>query len=52
MYGEEKNKLVITTTGLLTIEFLLLHYEPLFNYAYTRQMEESLQNKILKWQIL
>ena len=45
MYGEEKNKLVITTTGLLTIEFLLLHYEPLFNYAYTRQMEESLQNK-------
>ena len=40
--GNEKNKLVIQPTGLLVIEFLLKYCEPLFKYAYTKQMEDSL----------
>ena len=40
--GNEKNKLVVQPTGLLVIEFLLKYCEPLFKYAYTKQMEDSL----------
>lgn len=40
--GNEKNKLVIQPTGLLVIEFLLKYCEPLFKYAYTKQMEDTL----------
>jgi DNA topoisomerase-1 len=43
-YGNEKNKLVIQPAGLLVIEFLLKHYEPLFQYAYTKQMEDTLDS--------
>ena len=41
-FGNEKNKLVITPVGILSIEFLLNHFEPLFQYAYTQQMEDAL----------
>jgi DNA topoisomerase-1 len=41
-FGNEKNKLVMTPTGILALEFLLQHFEPLFQYAYTKQMEEDL----------
>ena len=41
-FGNEKNKLVITQTGIFVIEFLLKNFEALFNYDYTKQMENSL----------
>ena len=41
-FGQEKNKLVITPVGILALEFLLKHFEPFFDYAYTKQMEDEL----------
>ncbi len=41
-FGNEKNKLVITQTGIFVIEFLLKHFEELFNYEYTKTMENAL----------
>jgi DNA topoisomerase-1 len=42
VFGNEKNKLVITPTGVLTVEFLNQSFLPLFSYEYTKQMEEQL----------
>jgi DNA topoisomerase-1 len=42
VFGNEKNKLVIQPTGILTIEFLLLHFQKLFSYDYTKNMEDDL----------
>ena len=52
-FGNEKNKLVITPVGILALEFLLKHFDTLFQYSYTKQMEDELDevaknNK--KWQ--
>ena len=52
-FGNEKNKLVITPVGILALEFLLNHFDTLFQYSYTKQMEDELDevaknNK--KWQ--
>jgi len=41
-FGSEKNKLVLQSTGLLVIEFLINHFDELFEYEYTRKMEEVL----------
>jgi DNA topoisomerase-1 len=41
-FGNEKNKLVITPVGVLALEFLLKHFEPFFEYDYTKQMEDDL----------
>ena len=41
-FGNEKNKLVIQPTGILILEFLLQHFDPLFMYDYTKHMEDSL----------
>jgi DNA topoisomerase I len=41
-FGNEKNKLVITQTGIFVIEFLLKHFNSLFDYDYTRNMENDL----------
>ena len=41
-FGNEKGKLVIQPLGILVIEFLLQHYDELFVYEYTKQMEDSL----------
>ena len=41
-FGNEKNKLVITPVGILALEFLLKHFEPFFQYTYTKQMEDDL----------
>jgi DNA topoisomerase-1 len=41
-FGNEKNKLVIQPTGILILEFLLQHFDPLFAYDYTKHMEDSL----------
>jgi len=41
-FGNEKGKLVIQPLGILVIEFLIKHFEELFNYEYTKQMEDDL----------
>jgi DNA topoisomerase-1 len=41
-FGNEKNKLVLQNVGLLTIEFLVQHFENMFSYNYTKNMETKL----------
>jgi DNA topoisomerase-1 len=41
-FGNEKNKLVITQLGITTIEFLITHFNKLFDYDYTKLMEDDL----------
>ena len=41
-FGNEKNKLVLQPLGLLVLEFLLKHFDKLFDYTYTRNMETDL----------
>jgi DNA topoisomerase I len=42
VFGSEKNKLVLQSTGLFVIEFLIKHFNELFEYEYTRNMEIEL----------
>ena len=46
-FGNEKNKLVIQSVGIMVIEFLLQHFSQLFSYDYTKNMENEL-DKIAK----
>lgn len=46
-FGNEKNKLVIQPLGILVIEFLNKNFEDIFNYDYTKNMEDDL-DKISK----
>jgi DNA topoisomerase-1 len=41
-FGNEKNKLVIQPLGISVINFLEDNFELLFNYNYTKQMEDNL----------
>ena len=41
-FGNEKSKLVIQPLGVMVIEFLVKHLEPLFRYSYTCEMEDRL----------
>jgi DNA topoisomerase-1 len=41
-FGNEKNKLVIKPLGIMVLEYLIKNFGPLFDYEYTRQMEEHL----------
>ena len=41
-FGNEKNKLVISQLGIITIEFLITHFDKLFDYDYTKLMEDDL----------
>lgn len=41
-FGNEKNKLVIKPLGIMVLEYLLIHFKALFEYDYTKQMEEHL----------
>ena len=41
-FGNEKNKLVIQPTGILVIELLIEKYPVLFDYEYTKNMEDIL----------
>ena len=43
-FGAEKNKLMITNTGLLVLPFLLEHFNSLFEYDYTKDMETKLDD--------
>ena len=45
--GNEKNKLVIQPLGIIVMEFLEKHFLSLFNYDYTKNMEDDL-DKISK----
>ena len=52
VFGDEKNKLIIQDKGLIVIEFLNEYFDNLFNYDYTKNMEEMLDkigNGNLKW---
>ena len=42
VFGGERNKLVIQPIGVLVLEFLLKHFEPMFKYEYTKRMEDAL----------
>lgn len=46
-FGNEKNKLVIQQLGIIVIEFLEKYFSDIFNYDYTKEMEDSL-DKISK----
>ena len=41
-FGNEKNKLVIQQLGIVVMEFLDSHFNDLFNYDYTKNMEDDL----------
>lgn len=41
-FGNEKNKLVIKPLGIMVLEYLLTHFQPLFAYDYTKAMEAQL----------
>ena len=41
-FGNEKNKLVIEPVGILVIEILLEHFNNLFEYEFTKNMEDKL----------
>jgi DNA topoisomerase-1 len=43
-FGNEKNKLVVQSTGTLVIEMLVKHFDLLFAYGYTSEMESSLDD--------
>jgi DNA topoisomerase-1 len=43
-FGNEKNKLVILPLGILVIEFLVEKFGTFFNYEYTKEMEDELDN--------
>jgi DNA topoisomerase-1 len=42
VFGNEKNKLVIQSVGVLVLEFLLEHFSTMFSYDYTKRMEDDL----------
>jgi len=41
-FGGERGKLVIQPVGVLVAEFLIQHFDALFNYDYTKKMEDEL----------
>lgn len=41
-FGNEKNRLVIQPLGNMAIEFLCTHFTELFDYDYTKRMEQQL----------
>ena len=41
-FGNEKNKLVIQPLGILVLEFLLKYFNTMFEYDYTKNMEDDL----------
>jgi DNA topoisomerase-1 len=43
-FCQEKNKVNIEDLGIRVIEFLLLHFEELFDYDYTKNMEKLLDD--------
>ena len=50
-FGNEKNKLVIQSVGIMVIEYLLAHFAKFFEYDYTKDMENEL-DKIAKDEVI
>jgi DNA topoisomerase-1 len=50
-FGNEKNKLVIQPLGVIVMEFLAQHFDRLFEYNFTKKMEDDL-DKIARGEIL
>ena len=50
-FGNEKGKLVIQPLGTIVIDFLDKHFAGLFNYEYTKLMEDEL-DKIAKGELI
>lgn len=50
-FGNEHNKLVIQPLGIVVMEFLDKNFNDIFNYEYTKKMEDSL-DKILAGDII
>jgi DNA topoisomerase-1 len=50
-FGNEKNKLVIQPLGTIVMEFLAQHFNKLFEYNFTKKMEDDL-DKIAKGELL
>jgi DNA topoisomerase-1 len=50
-FGNEKNKLVIQPLGVIVMDFIIQHFEPLFEYNFTKKMEDDL-DKVAKGDIL
>jgi DNA topoisomerase-1 len=46
-FGGEKNKLIVEPLGLIVIEFLSTHFNELFEYNFTKKMEDDL-DKVAK----
>lgn len=42
IFGNEKSKLVLQPVGLMTVEFLSKHFQNIFEYGYTKTMEDKL----------
>ena len=42
VFGNQKNKLVITQLGIIVMEYLIENFDTLFNYEYTSLMENEL----------
>jgi DNA topoisomerase-1 len=42
IFGNDKKRLVIQPTGVLTCDFLVKHFDTLFSYEYTKIMETQL----------
>ena len=43
-FGNEKNKLVIQQLGIMVLEFLLKYFDNIFDYDYTKNMENYLDD--------
>jgi DNA topoisomerase-1 len=46
-FGNEKGKLIIQPLGIIVIEFLEKHFNNLFDYNYTKQMENDLDEILI-----
>jgi len=47
-FGNEKNKLKLQPLGRMVMEFLLLYFNELFEYDFTKNMETRLDNLLLE----
>jgi len=43
-FGNEKNKLVVQQLGVIALEFLVENFDNIFNYDYTKNMENDLDH--------
>ena len=50
-FGNERNKLIIKPLGSIVIEFIIQHFNPLFEYNFTKKMEDDL-DKVAKGDML